>query len=704
MELFDENKNRIQRGAQLGDSGGEGSVYEVVGDNDSVIKLYHTSPANEKIQKLLYQKSLNTDGELKKIAAWPKELVFNKVMAVVGFLMPKVIAKDIHFLYRPADRVEFFPEATWESLVKVCRNLSSAFNTIHSRGVLMADVNEKNVQVTQSGEIRFIDCDSFQIKGQNGKIFLCDVGVPLWTPPEMQCKNFSHNPRSEQHDLFGLAALIFHLLFMGRHPFAGVPKIANRLTVAPSLEECIVKKQFPYSRNGHTNLGIPPHSLNLSALPEVIGNLFERAFLTTTRPTALEWWTALDSLKFKKCSWGHSYYLALPECPWCQIWNNGGNNYFIVKTTTGLSYGNERKIEILIMEVERAKFPLIADISTQILDISFVGWAEPSKQTLTPKNYSGKPLIENRIRGGYYIGWILALGSIFGIFTVPQAFLVWIILGIFAWHAIKDGKINPAYTLEKSNRKEAIELTQEKLEKQLENNLSSGKKYVSMFENTKTSAAVEIKGILENSHKHFISKQISIKNRLKILLNEYRSLSEKEKAITKDRRIVAQREDFLRGFRINKHSIPQIGPVRSSILARYGIETAWDAKNMDYIASLGQGTAYLSMWVNNLESRFVFSENKPMSEITKQEIRRDVSKIEKTILQELENIIKEWNVIKIESNELRIKGLMNTKLYANKTKLEQLNLEIKAINHNLMNEIEKTVANLGQAIADAKIE
>lgn len=54
-------------------------------------------------------------------------------------------------------------------------------------------------------------------------VFHCDVGVPLWTPPELQGRDFRGLTRTKNHDRFGLAVLMFQLLFMGRHPFAGVP-------------------------------------------------------------------------------------------------------------------------------------------------------------------------------------------------------------------------------------------------------------------------------------------------------------------------------------------------------------------------------------------------------------------------------------------------------------------------------------------------
>ena len=68
--------------------------------------------------------------------------------------------------------------------------------------------------------MRLIGCDSFQITA-GGRCFTCDVGVPMFTPPELQERSLTGVIRSENHDNFGLAVVIFQVLFMGSHPFAG---------------------------------------------------------------------------------------------------------------------------------------------------------------------------------------------------------------------------------------------------------------------------------------------------------------------------------------------------------------------------------------------------------------------------------------------------------------------------------------------------
>jgi DNA-binding helix-hairpin-helix protein with protein kinase domain len=70
----------------------------------------------------------------------------------------------------------------------------------------------------QRATAALIDCDSFQIT-DGAHVFRCPVEVPEFTPPELQGSAFDSQTRTAQHDAFGLAVLIFYLLFLGRHPF-----------------------------------------------------------------------------------------------------------------------------------------------------------------------------------------------------------------------------------------------------------------------------------------------------------------------------------------------------------------------------------------------------------------------------------------------------------------------------------------------------
>ena len=338
MTLVNDRGDVVQLGVKLAEAG-EGIIYKVASDQSLVAKLYHAPLHPQKATKLHHLCRSGNTG-LINIAAWPRSLLFasNDRRTVRGFLMPRIEGKEIHQLYNPGSRRMEYPHAAWDFLVHVARNCAAAFETLHENGVMMADVNEKNLLVTSNGLVRLIDCDSYQVRNGSGH-FLCDVGVPLWTPPELQTRVHQHGyhglERTANHDRFGLAVLIFELLFMGRHPFAGVPDSHHHF----EIHEAIQRYLFAFSPQAwQQGIKIPPHTLPLAALPERLIRLFERAFLPgserpNTRPTGREWAHELDALHTarKTCNYdpGHKYWNGLANCPWCQIAVGGGPNFFI---------------------------------------------------------------------------------------------------------------------------------------------------------------------------------------------------------------------------------------------------------------------------------------------------------------------------------------------------------------------------------------
>ena len=163
---------------------------------------------------------MSTEG-LRKVSAWPSALLSQKAGGtVVGFMMPRFgDHQPIHHLYNPAQRIKYFPRANWAFLVHAARNCEAAFEEVHRADCLVGDVNQSNLLVSAKATVGLIDCDSFQIRS-NGALYLCDVGVPIYSAPELQGRLRLpwFDTLGPNHDRFGSAMLIFQLLFMGRHP------------------------------------------------------------------------------------------------------------------------------------------------------------------------------------------------------------------------------------------------------------------------------------------------------------------------------------------------------------------------------------------------------------------------------------------------------------------------------------------------------
>lgn len=226
---------------------------------------------------------------------------------------------------------------------------------------MVGDVNQKNVMVSARATVQFVDCDSFQVRSPSGKIYRCGVGVPEYTPPELQGRSFKDFDRHPHHDLFGLAVLVFHLLMMGRHPFSGVYSGHGDMP----LEKAIQGGHFAYARDSRaTRMSPPPNTLPVTILDASLLQLFERAFLgqaTQKRPSAMEWKQALDGLmqSLTKCRVDprHVYPGSAAACPWCYLTGTAGILFFLPGVQPAGATGRAVDVAALWEEIGRLSFP-----------------------------------------------------------------------------------------------------------------------------------------------------------------------------------------------------------------------------------------------------------------------------------------------------------------------------------------------------------
>ncbi len=323
-------RGNAKLGAELG-RGGEGGVFEIPACPQYVAKIYHSLPSPERVAKL--EAMINRRNEqLSRFTAWPVQLIQDHAGSPIrGFVMPRITAHHaIHELYSPKSRRTAFPDIDFGFLVHAAMNLSRAFEHVHANNCVIGDVNFANALVSDSAMIKLIDCDSFQISDAGHKIFRCEVGESTFVPPELQGIDLGTIDRTVNHDAFGLAILIFHLLFQGRHPFAGRYHGQGEM----SMERAISEGHFAYSRRARSMLmTAPPHSLRLDDLTDDLAELFERAFATKSaqnnkRPLPAEWSSALEKLArtLVRCtaSSAHRYVNERSACPWCSIESGTG--------------------------------------------------------------------------------------------------------------------------------------------------------------------------------------------------------------------------------------------------------------------------------------------------------------------------------------------------------------------------------------------
>jgi DNA-binding helix-hairpin-helix protein with protein kinase domain len=366
--------------------GGEGAVFACPNDLTMVAKIYHEPIDDEKAEKLRWMAD-NKNDQLLKVAAWIVDTLHDRPNGrVVGFLMPNVRAKEIHELYSLKSRRVHFPEATWQFLVHTATNVARAFYSLHKNGHIMGDVNHGNCVVLRDGTVKLIDCDSYSVSRGDFR-YRCEVGVATHLAPELQGKDLSEVERIPAHDNFGLAVIIFQLLFLGRHPFAG-----NYLgSEDKSLEDCIREQRFAYGERAITrNVKQPPGTLSMSAVSPRLATMFERAFLTLKRPEPREWVEALEDLSdsLKQCSlhMGHYYYQELYACPWCALESQTGLMLF--PFVSGARAANGETFNIFTIENLVASLAVPNNLPAKPPKTSILPPPSPEAETARRENLS----------------------------------------------------------------------------------------------------------------------------------------------------------------------------------------------------------------------------------------------------------------------------------------------------------------------------
>lgn len=598
-QLFRANGSSIVLGNRIA-KGGEGTVYAVSNDPTVVAKIYHAPLKPEKFEKLQAMSFL-AKPELVAVAAWPVDMAYrSRGQEPVGVLMPYVQKhREIHQLYSPAQRKLHYPRADWSFLVHVARNCAAAFETVHAFGHVIGDVNQSGVLVADSATVRLIDCDSFQVR-YNGRLFQCDVGVPQYTPPELSGKSFKEITRTEQHDCFGLALIIFHLLFMGRHPFSG--RYAGREDMP--IERAIKEGRFAFSQKAKLyGMMPPPYSLPLTALPSELANLFERAFawplITNGRPSAREWREAMEALKanLRTCliDHGHKYPRHLSECPWCAIEQQGGPNFFF---SVQVVHGN-------LYDLPRV------DADELWKRIAAIGGPNLHEPDLTPKRskYCPEALPEHLQdqKALLFVVRMVTLLTIIPIIVglVVHELILYIGIGLALVFGIGWALLacTTAFKREFTRRKRQLSVLQHQFRIQR-----------SLWEKTARQAEYE--------YNRLRSELASVRDSIKDL---HRAFDRERSDLVAHRR-EAQLKLYLESKFLRDYSIPKIGPERRATLLSYGIETAADIswQSLQGIPGLGEKTIRrLIEWRRKMKAGFSFNR---AEEIPKDRLRTLVMK------------------------------------------------------------------------------
>lgn len=567
--LFTADMKPLRLSSRVG-KGGEGEVYALDGLNDQVVKFYTVQDTKSREAKIL---KMIADGLSKAtpLIAFPIAIIRNKAGAFAGFTMMKIGGhQPLHELYAPGVRKTAFPRADYRFLVRAATNIARAVGSAHNNKCVIGDINHSGILISEHAKVALIDADSFQIV-DGGTRYSCKVGTPEYTPPELQGKKLDSILRTENHDAFGLAVVIFQLLWMGRHPYSGKYSAGEM-----PLEKAIGEYRFAYSSR-QTGMQPPPAVPRLTDFPPAIGAAFEKAFGPqgiNERPSAKDWIGLLKELEdsLVKCSNNSLHYYApqAPECPWCRMERMFGVPLFVSAIPdfgSGATY-----------------IPMTGDIAAIWRAIEAV--PAPKVSSPTPNLTSCSPSPSPEAAEASSSRWqrkalgvaLLGVAAVI-LFGAPSYFILALIAGGFGLNRLYS---QPAVSSEFERRFREIETRWLQA-----NEAWQAKADGSQFE--------------------------SLRAKLRGLKVEYDDLPEEQKRRQQDyntNRRSDQMRIFLEGFQIHRTKIPNIGPAKLAMLTSYGIENAADVSPSAVQSVPGFGPVNsqpLIDWRTALEKRFVYN-------------------------------------------------------------------------------------------------
>lgn len=630
LGVVDSQGRPIQLGAILG-KGGEGTVYEMRQAPETVAKIYHKPLSSDREEKIRIMVAMRTEA-LSKFTSWPIDLIRTRSTGqATGLLMPRIVnRKNVHHLYGPKSRLQDFPNADWRFLVHAAANIARSFAVVHDSDCVVGDVNHGSIMVAEDATVRLIDCDSFQINTSNRQ-FLCEVGIETFTPPELQGISFRGAVRTTNYDNFGLAVMIFHLLFMGRHPFAGRFDGVGDMPIARAIKEC----RFPYGSNQKANqISPPPGTPPLSFVGGEISNLFETAFsqhsICSGRPTARTWVEALKRLEAntKRCASNpaHWHPMQLTECPWCRMEAQGAKPLFpLVIPTIHAGSGSAIDFDALWRRLNGLPAPDSPSLET-ILNINpstHVQKLAELKQLC--RNTDEKTKLDALLKRQKVIS-ILSAVLIFVLFIqfiANDAKILFglIVFSVMSYNVTKAflGKSNAVKTLRSEIEKKSKELNYISSEIDRLRTLALGAniKYRNAMHDEEFCDAIKI---FNSKKQNFLRLRDEIS---KLPERRLRSLEQ----LKQDQRKI-QLSRFLDQFKIEDADIQGIGPGRKMTLESYGIETAEDidSNRIANVPGFGPKMANkLIRWRRSVEAHFVFDSSKAIEP-------RDIARIEQDIV------------------------------------------------------------------------
>jgi DNA-binding helix-hairpin-helix protein with protein kinase domain len=580
--------------------GGEGEVYAIAGDADHAIKLYTTADRPSREEKIVAM----VRGELAKrssLAAFPVSVVRLQDGTFGGFVMRLVSGhKPLHELYAPGPRKHHFPQADYRFLARTATNIARAFASIHATNCVVGDINHSGILVSSKATAALIDADSFQFSDGADR-YLCRVGVPEYTPPELQGKPLHGTVRTTDHDAFGLAVVIFQVLLMGRHPFVGTVRKGD----IPPLHENVEHFRYVYTEGRDVGMDQPPGTPSLSDFSPELAKLFECAFSkgsVGSRPSAAVWVQALERFESTliQCTDNPLHFgpRDASECAWCELEQQLGTVLFVPYLPSGPSVPHvdpgraNFNLELVWARIERFKVPSNDQLQPFIPKLTR---PEPSEAARNLKE--AKPPASRSWTG---VSFLLACVGL--LFLVPKMWPMALLLGGVGFWMFRDTP--PAPTIDLSRFRTAYVEAQVQWHREVDN----WRQRIGLAD-----VALLIES-LRTARQRYLGA-----------MDEERRLTENYKS----RRHELQLNNYLEGFDLARARIKGIGQAKLAVLSSYGVDTAADisANRLQTVPGFGEAlSSRLVEWRDRHVARFVYSASTNDSD--RQEMARIASLVE----------------------------------------------------------------------------
>ncbi len=216
--------------------GGEGRIIIPEKISDKVAKIYH-----ENVKPISLEKFAALQKIKNKYFILPEELLFDSAKNVKGYVM-QLLSQNF-FPIASIFNKNFCSKNNISILYKkeISKKLIEIVKIAHDNKIIIGDLNQYNVLITKSADLKIIDTDSFATENiPHSEVLLEDI------------RDYFHGGKVNfSSDFFALSVLIFNL-FTFTHPFKGIhrkykslaERMINKLPVFVNDNELIVPKCY----------------------------------------------------------------------------------------------------------------------------------------------------------------------------------------------------------------------------------------------------------------------------------------------------------------------------------------------------------------------------------------------------------------------------------------------------------------------------